>query len=110
MGRARPNACLSVAIRAIPINGIRSSGVYGAGDRSAAIPIVRRTGRRTIAMPHGCDSRAERAAVTPGEPGVVGSVQPTALSDPATVERVVRVGRLERCRPKHEQSLRAASL
>ena len=31
---------------------------------------------------HGCDSRAGRVAVAPGDPGIVGSVQPTALSDP----------------------------
>src|SRR5437763_13329765 len=59
---------------------------------------------------HGCDSRAHCAAVTPGDPGIVGAVQPTALSDPATVERVVRVGRPEGCRPMREKSLRAASL
>ena len=35
--------------------------------------------------------------VTPGDPGIVGCVQPTALSDPATVETVVRVGRPEGC-------------
>src|SRR5437868_5460536 len=58
---------------------------------------------------HGCDSRAHRAAVTPGDPGIVGSVQPTALSDPTTVEGVVRVGRPEGCRPKREKSLLAAA-
>jgi hypothetical protein len=60
--------------------------------------------------PHGCESRAHRAAVTPDDPGIVGSVQPTALSDPATVERVLRVERPEGCQPKREKSLLAASL
>ena len=49
-------------------------------------------------------------AVAPGDPGIVGSVQPTALSDPAMVERAVRVGRPGGCRLKLEKSLRAASL
>jgi hypothetical protein len=57
---------------------------------------------------HGCGRHADRVAVTPASPGIVGSVQPTALSDPATGKRVVRVGRPEGCRPKLEKL--AASL
>jgi hypothetical protein len=57
---------------------------------------------------HGCGRHADRVAVTPGDPGIVGSVRPTALPNPATVEAVVRVGRPEGCRPKLEKL--AASL
>jgi len=48
---------------------------------------------------HGYDGRVDCAAVAPADPGIVGSVQPTALPDPATVETVVRVGRPDGCRP-----------
>ena len=47
-------------------------------------------------------------AVAPGDPGIVGSVQPTALSDPAMVERAVRVGRPGGCRLKRAKSQLAA--
>jgi hypothetical protein len=49
--------------------------------RTAAGALLLFCGLRLLVR-HGSDSRADRVTVTPGDPGIVGCVQPTARSDP----------------------------